>query len=279
MRRQNNSAFTLIELLVVIAIIMLLLSILVPALGKVRFVAKEAVCMGKMNSLSKALVGFAHDNHMVFPGGMYGCYQGPDAWQKSFVGTEVSELVGRPFGTEPGTIMPYLSSDTAAERIKYTYRCPLLDEGARGSGEGSNGVFDYAVPSIIYGARMDLMSTTCQNSPAWGERRQMVTPLVVEESPRYYANRNLECSHSSGDRLGTWHGGFDGGGSSNLAGVDGSVRKIGFGTSSKRGQNTDASDSNDVVCGSTARCDWWIPTPSGKTCAIPVCKYGDYNRW
>ncbi len=279
MPKRKNSAFTLIELLVVIAIIMILLSILVPALGRVRVLAKEAVCMGKMNSLSKALLGFAHDNRMTFPGGMYTCYQGPEMWQKSFVGTEVSELVGRPFGKEPGTIMPYLSSDTAAERIKYTYRCPLLDEGPRGSGVGSNGVFDYAVPSIIYGARLDLMSPGCQNRPAWGEWRQMSTPLVVEESSRYYANRNLECSHSNADRLGTWHGGFDGGGSSNLAGVDGSVQRIGFGTSSKRAQNTDATDSNDQVCGSTAVYDWKIPTPSGKTCAIPVCTYGDYNRW
>lgn len=281
MRRQNNRAFTLIELLVVIAIIMILLSILVPALGRIRRVAKNMACIGKMNSLGKALRGFALDHNQILPGGTYSCYQGPEAWQKSLVGREVSSLVGRQYGQDYGTLVPYLGGDTDSDGVQYTYRCPLLEEGPRGSGVGSNGVFDYAYVSIFTGARLDLISSGCQNRAAWGTWRTMPTPLVVEESPRYYANRNLECSHGHNDRLGTWHGGFNGRGSSNYVGVDGSVQQIGFGDSTEGDQNNDDDPGNDVVCGSIAKKDWQIKTPSGGVIGLVgggTVAYGGFNR-
>ncbi len=59
---KKREAFTLIELLVVITIIALLVSILMPALGKARKQAREIVCRSNLAQLSQALSIFAAEN-------------------------------------------------------------------------------------------------------------------------------------------------------------------------------------------------------------------------
>ncbi len=61
MKTNSARGFTLIELLVVIAIIALLVSILLPALGKARKLAKEAKCNSNMKQLGIAMGSFAND--------------------------------------------------------------------------------------------------------------------------------------------------------------------------------------------------------------------------
>lgn len=67
MKRTNRSGFTLIELLVVIAIIALLISILLPALGRVRANAKTLKCGTQLNQVHKAIVLWSQDRGNVYP--------------------------------------------------------------------------------------------------------------------------------------------------------------------------------------------------------------------
>ena len=61
--------FTLVELLVVISIIALLLSILMPALSKIRKQAKSVICQSNLDQWGKIFLMYANDNDGYFSDG------------------------------------------------------------------------------------------------------------------------------------------------------------------------------------------------------------------
>jgi prepilin-type N-terminal cleavage/methylation domain-containing protein/prepilin-type processing-associated H-X9-DG protein len=69
----RKKGFTLVELLVVIAIIALLMSILMPALSKVRELATRVVCGSHLASIGKQMMVYANDQEDNYPraGGKY----------------------------------------------------------------------------------------------------------------------------------------------------------------------------------------------------------------
>lgn len=66
-RHWLRRAFTLIELLTVIAVIMILVSLLLPALKAVRVQAKKTACLGNLRQIGLLVNGYAEENGQWLP--------------------------------------------------------------------------------------------------------------------------------------------------------------------------------------------------------------------
>jgi len=79
---KKQNAFTLVELLVVIAIIALLMSILMPALTRVRKQAKAVVCQTNLKQLANCFSMYANENDGFFPAGWIAGNYPPNAHKR-----------------------------------------------------------------------------------------------------------------------------------------------------------------------------------------------------
>jgi prepilin-type N-terminal cleavage/methylation domain-containing protein/prepilin-type processing-associated H-X9-DG protein len=64
---RKEKAFTLVEVLVVISVITILMSILLPSLGKVRSNAKRTYCMSNLKQIGIAFKTYLDDNQDIMP--------------------------------------------------------------------------------------------------------------------------------------------------------------------------------------------------------------------
>jgi prepilin-type N-terminal cleavage/methylation domain-containing protein/prepilin-type processing-associated H-X9-DG protein len=115
----KKNPFTLIELLVVIAIIGILVSILMPALGKVRKSAENAVCMSNFKQIYIATSSYSAKNSNFFPYTLQG--GGYVSWDDNLSGYDSRTVL-----TQAEKAASALPADYQ-ENID-VYRCPSSPE-------------------------------------------------------------------------------------------------------------------------------------------------------
>ena len=94
MRRPSQPAFTLVELLIVLAIIAMLASILLPALGRAKEMARRATCVTNVSSFYKAILAYATDHDRVLPDGVADNGARDVHWLAEYVVDELGKYVG-----------------------------------------------------------------------------------------------------------------------------------------------------------------------------------------
>ncbi|XAL98340.1 prepilin-type N-terminal cleavage/methylation domain-containing protein [Phycisphaeraceae bacterium D3-23] len=216
-------AFTLIELLVVISIIALLIAILLPALGAARGSARNLECLNKQKQIGIAFHAFFTETKYRMPG-VYldsSAWVGPAAWQKSYIGGDIWDQLPP---DQEGTLNQYYGSEGNPEYISNIYRCPDLDDGVVGSGEGSNGMFDYAYLMTFTGADVDKMPNEAEVLlPGNTDTLKLPLPIMLEEDSAFHINGPFrDPGHLSINRMGVWHQGSAG----NYISIDGSAHTL-----------------------------------------------------
>ncbi|HOD83253.1 MAG: hypothetical protein BWX88_01137 [Planctomycetes bacterium ADurb.Bin126] len=81
--RRALAAFTLVELLISVSIIALLLSILVPTLGRARELTRRATCAANLQGLSRAVATYGADYRTQLP--QFSAYCGSWLWDISYL--------------------------------------------------------------------------------------------------------------------------------------------------------------------------------------------------
>ncbi len=225
--------FTIIELLVSVSVIALMASILLPVLSSSLAETRAVTCQSRQRQLAIASMSFAFDHNSRMPG--IAGYNSSDVpnYQRSWVGSANSFSPGELLANAPqsGTLWDY------AGKIE-VYRCPALNTAAIGTGEGSNGKFDFALMAPFAGASFDMLPRH-----AMIDDEIVAAPLFVEEHPLYTINTSdIEGAHRNQDQLGDWHRR----GRGNFVATDGSMHQI-----------LTPEDDRRLAW------DWWALPPSG----------------
>jgi prepilin-type N-terminal cleavage/methylation domain-containing protein/prepilin-type processing-associated H-X9-DG protein len=159
----RHKGFTLIELLVVIAIIALLMGILMPAMNKVKEIARGASCMNNQRTMGLAYIMYANESNDRMCGGMawYEPVNGVPPWVMPPLNYESSgnfirkptgdvTLEERLNGLREGVLFPFIKNTSA-------YHCPGDNRIRQGTSYGRDPQHlvyrSYSMPDYLYATR------------------------------------------------------------------------------------------------------------------------------
>jgi len=240
----RHDGFTLVELLVVIGIIALLISMLMPALGKVRDQANGAKCANNMRQLMTATIMFINDHKGICPGGESD-FNRDNAEERCWIYNGKDGAKGNDWKTAPqsGTIWRYVNS-------LGPYLCPSRVPGAEGLTQGdgySNGHFDYTTVGAFRGSKYAGIPQTAdyQYLPSKAWAMGMPTPYFVEETSYRVNFFNIDGSWGNVDEHSLHHSG-----GAYYASLDGSVHWF-QGRKKWKGKSPDKAEA----------WQWWIYAP------------------
>ena len=213
--KSGKSVFTLIELMVVVVILAILIAILLPSLNLAREKAKQVICINNLKQLGTAFILFTKDNDTHFPGnrGQHSSQDGPERWQKTFMGMECTLDNGKYSGPTDyyGTITDYVGGPEAALSL---YRCPSLQEGPYRT-NASNGKFDYVGFQMLNGVKVAKAPELMEYNSTIDGKDWIPAAMLLEEDPCRIPNQStrglnagdISPGFAGGDRFGTWHEG------------------------------------------------------------------------
>src|SRR5262245_40587552 len=125
-RLNRNSGFTLVELLVVIGIIAVLISVLLPALGRARKQAARVQCMNTLRQLATANVQYANDWKDWYVPAWQRRSPGPDPADEN--DTQKVWIWAQNTAFHKLAIEQFLPPKTAdIRRVSRSYICPLAE--------------------------------------------------------------------------------------------------------------------------------------------------------